>query len=67
MKYLPLLLILLGCAMPTKESLRPREVEFYSETGKTDYGHRQKFRDWRIGAMVRFYIIYEDEEDTIDE
>jgi len=53
--------------MPTKESLRPREVEFYSETGKTDYGHRQKFRDWRIGAMVRFYIIYEDEEDTIDE
>ena len=62
-RWLVLLAVCSGCAVPMKESLRPRGVDLYSETGRTDYGPRSKFNDWRIGANVHFDIYYEDEQE----
>jgi hypothetical protein len=50
-----------GCALPTKSSLRPRSVELYGETGQMDYGPKSKFRDYRYGISVGFQLEYEDE------
>lgn len=50
----------LGCAIPVKESLRPRGVDVYGGTGQSRfYGDTQ--RDWNVGANVHWDIYYEDE------
>lgn len=52
---------LLGCAMPVKESMRPRGVDLYGGSGQSRfYGETQ--RDWNIGANVHFDIYYEDDK-----
>lgn len=50
-----------GCALPTKNSFRPRSVDLYAETGQTDYGPKSKFKDYRFGVSVGFQLEYADE------
>lgn len=56
-----LLLTLVGCAMPMKESLRPRGIDVYSQTGQSRYyGNTQ--HDWAAGVNVHWDLHYEDEQ-----
>jgi hypothetical protein len=58
-----LALLLAGCALPAKESFRPRAMEVYAEKGK----NKLMGSDLRGGISVRFEFVYDDEWEEEEE
>ena len=54
-----------GCALPTRESIRPRGLDVWVEGGRSvfsDLGFsRTQGTDWRTGINIHFDLTYADE------
>ncbi len=67
------LLFILGCTLPSSESLRPRGVDLSVDGGQSEYhdrgrqGGRGTSDDWRVGMSVHWDITYDDEYEEAEE
>lgn len=60
-------LTLVGCAAPTRESLRPSGIDVWAEGGRARFDDlgtaRTTSRDWSGGINVHFDLVYPDDVD----
>ena len=65
-----LVLVLAGCALPAKESLRLRGVDIYANGGRDRYGgpfDNGHGSNWSVGANLHWDVIYGDEYELAED
>ncbi len=69
--WLLVLVLLAGCAAPTRESMRPRGVDVWVEAGHSSFADmgatRTTGRDWSGGLNIHFDLVYADEVGSDEE